>query len=204
MAATNTPTVDDTTPRRGRGRPRNSEAHRTILEAAAELLATGGFETLTIDAVAAKVRCSKATIYRRWPSKLPLVVEAFGQLPGFDDVDTGSVAEDLKQMLRAYIHAFNNTPLASVMPSLAGEWVHNPALSEFYDPVAKQRRQPLIRTLQRGVDRGEIPADVDLELLADIVVGPISVAVFTRGGRISPRMVGPMIDLALRGLLETP
>ena len=186
------------------GRPRSEEAHQAILDATLELLVEVGFSALTVEGVASRAGVGKAPIYRRWPSKLPLVVEAFGQLPGFEEVDTGSVADDLKQMLRSYIQDFNSTPLASVMPSLAGERAHNPALSEFYDPVAKQRRQPLIRTLQRGVDRGEIPADVDLELLADIVVGPISVAVFTRGGRISPRMVGPMIDLALRGLLETP
>ena len=134
------------------GRPRSEEAHQAILDATIELLVEVGFSSLTVEGVASRAGVGKATIYRRWPSKLPLVVEAFGQLPGFEEVDTGSVSEDLKQMLRAYIQAFNSTPLASVMPSLAGERAHNPALSEFYDPVAKQRRQPLIRILQRGVD----------------------------------------------------
>ncbi|MGI9592122.1 MAG: TetR/AcrR family transcriptional regulator [Myxococcota bacterium] len=182
------------------GRPRSEEAHQAILNATLELLVEVGFSALTVEGVASRAGVGKATIYRRWPSKLPLVVEAFGQLPGFEEIDTGDVAEDLKQMLRGYIQVFNATPLASVLPSLAGERSHNPELSELFDPVSRQRRQPLRRALERGVERGELPRDLDLELAADLVVGPIAVALFFKGGKLSPRMVGPIVDMALRGL----
>jgi AcrR family transcriptional regulator len=186
------------------GRPRSEEAHQAILDATLELLVEVGFSALTVEGVASRAGVGKATIYRRWPSKLPLVVEAFGQLPGFEEVDSGSVADDLKQMLRGYFQAFNSTPLATVLPSLAGERTHNPELSELFDPVSKQRRQPLLRALQRGVARGELPAELDLEQAADLVVGPIAVSLFFRGGRLQPKMVGPMVDLALRGLARSP
>jgi AcrR family transcriptional regulator len=186
------------------GRPRSEEAHQAILDATLELLVEVGFSALTVEGVANRAGVGKATIYRRWPSKLPLVVEAFGQLPGFEEADTGSVAEDLKTMLRGYLQVFNSTPLATVLPSLAGERAHNPELSELFDPVSKQRRQPLLRALQRGVERGELPADLDLELAADLVVGPIAVSLFFKGGRPTPRMVGPIVDLALRGLRAAP
>jgi AcrR family transcriptional regulator len=182
------------------GRPRSEEAHQAILDATLELLVEVGFSALTVEGVAGRAGVGKATIYRRWPSKLPLVVEAFGRLPGFEDVDTGDLADDLKQMLRGYLQLFNATPLATVLPSLAGERAHNPELSELFDPVSKQRRQPLIRAFERAAERGEIAADLDLELAADLVVGPIAVALFFKGGRVSPRMVGPMVDLALRGI----
>jgi AcrR family transcriptional regulator len=182
------------------GRPRSEEAHQAILDATLELLVEVGFSALTVEGVASRAGVGKATIYRRWASKLPLVVEAFGQLPGFEEVDSGSVAEDLKQMLRGYIQVFNSTPLASALPSLAGERAHNPELSELFDPVSRQRRQPLRRALERGVERGELPADLDLELAADLVVGPIAVSLFFKGGKLSPRMVGPIVDLALSGL----
>lgn len=182
------------------GRPRSEEAHQAILDATLELLVEVGFSALTVEGVASRAGVGKATIYRRWPSKLPLVVEAFGQLPGFEPIDSGSVAEDLKQMLRSYIQVFNSTPLASVLPSLAGERAHNPELSELFDPVSKQRRQPLLRALERGVARGELPRDLDVELAADLVVGPIAVALFFKGGRLNPRMIGPIIDLAMHGL----
>jgi AcrR family transcriptional regulator len=142
----------------------------------------------------------KATIYRRWASKLPLVVEAFGQLPGFEEVDTGNVATDLEKMLCGYLEIFNSTPLASVLPSLAGERTHNPELSELFDPVSKARRQPLIRALERGVKRGELVEGLEVELAADLIVGPIAVALFFKGGKPSPKMVGPIVDIALRGL----
>ena len=185
------------------GRPRSEEAHQAILDATLELLVEVGVSALTVEGVASRAGVGKATIYRRWPSKLPLVVEAFGQLPGFEDTDTGNLADDLKQMLRGYIQTCNNTPLASLLPSLAGERAHNPELSELIDPVSKQRRRPLLRALERAVERGELPDDIDLELLADLVVGPIAVSLFFRGGKLAPRMVGPSVDLALRGLVKT-
>jgi AcrR family transcriptional regulator len=181
------------------GRPRSEEAHRAILEATLELLVEVGFSGLTVEGVAQRAGVGKATIYRRWPSKLPLVVEAFSQLPALEEVDTGHLVDDLTAMLRSYLQLFNSTPLATVLPSLAGERAHNPELSKLFDPVMRERRQPLIRVLERAVARGELPEDLDLELAADLIVGPIAVRVFN-GSRASPRSVGPIVELALRGI----
>ena len=183
------------------GRPRSEEAHKAILEATLELLVEVGFSALTVEGVATRAGVGKATIYRRWPSKIPLVIEAFGQLPGLEDVDTGSLVGDLNAMLKSYLQLFHATPLATVLPSLAGERAHNAQLSEPFDPVMKERRRPLVRVLERAVERGELPADLDLEMAADLVVGPIAVRLFFTGRPAHPKMVGPMVDLALRGLL---
>ena len=182
------------------GRPRSEEAHQAILDATLDLLAEVGFSALTVEGVASRAGVGKATIYRRWPSKLPLVVEAFGGLPALEDVDTGSVEGDLKTMLRNYLELFHRTPLATVLPSLAGERAHNDELSTHFDPVMKGRRQPLVRALQRGVARGELPRSLDLELAADLVVGPIAVRLFFTGRPLQPDHVDPMVDLALTGL----
>jgi len=183
------------------GRPRSEEAHKAILEATLALLVEVGFSALTVEGVAQRAGVGKATIYRRWPSKLPLVVEAFGDLPGFADVDTGSLEGDLKETLKSYLQAFVSSPLLTVFPSLAGERAHNPELSKLLEPVAKDRREPFVRIFKRAQERGEISLDMDLDLAADLVLGPISVTLFFRGGKPSPRMVGPMVDLALSGLL---
>jgi AcrR family transcriptional regulator len=185
------------------GRPRSEEAHQAILDATLELLAEVGFSALTVEGVATRAGVGKATIYRRWPSKLPLVVEAFRRLPALEEVDTGNLVDDLNKMLRSYLQLFNATPLAAVLPSLVGERAHNPELSELFDPVIKTRRQPLIRALERAVQRGELPPDLSLDLAADLIVGPIAVRLFFTGGKVSPRMVGPMVDLALRGMRAT-
>jgi AcrR family transcriptional regulator len=182
------------------GRPRSEEAHKAILDATLELLVEVGFSALTVEGVATRAGVGKATIYRRWPSKLPLVIEAFSQLPQLEEVDTGNLADDLKKMLRSYLQTFYTTPLAAVLPSLAGERAHDPQLSERFDPVIRGRSQPLVRALARAVERGELSPELDLDLAADLIVGPIAVRLFFTGGKVSPRMVGPMVDLALSGI----
>lgn len=184
------------------GRPRSEEAHQAILDATLELLVEVGFSGLTVEGVAQRAGVGKATIYRRWPSKLPLIVEAFGRLPGFEEVDSGSLEVDLKETLKSYLEAFNETSLGAVFPSLAGERAHNPELSKLLEPVARSRREPFVRIFERARERGEISDDVDIDLAADLVVGPISVTLFFRGGTPSPRMVGPIVDLALHGILR--
>jgi len=182
------------------GRPRSDEAHKAILDATLELLADVGFSALTVEGVASRAGVGKATIYRRWRSKLPLVVEAFSLLPALEEVDTGDLVSDLKQMLRHYLELFNSTPLGTVLPSLAGERRHNQALSKLLDPVLRERRRPLVRALERAVERGELPRDLDLELAVDLIVGPIAVRLFFSGGKLSSRLVDPIVDLALSGL----
>jgi AcrR family transcriptional regulator len=182
------------------GRPRSEEVHKAILDATLELLIEVGFSALTVEGVATRAGVGKATIYRRWPSKLPLVIEAFSQLPQLEEVDTGNLVDDLKKMLRSYLQLFYTTPLAAVLPSLAGERAHDPQLSERFDPVIRDRRQPLVRALERAVGRGELSPDLDLDLAADLIVGPIAVRLFFTGGKVSPKMVGPMVDLALSGI----
>ncbi|MBY0401429.1 TetR/AcrR family transcriptional regulator [Myxococcota bacterium] len=184
------------------GRPRSEEAHQAILDATLALLGEVGYSALTVEGVALRAGVGKATIYRRWSSKLPLVVEAFSALPGFEDVDAGSLERDLKETLRKYLEAFNATALGTVFPSLAGERAHNPELSKLIEPVARARREPFVRIFERARARGEISSDVDIDLAADLVVGPISVTLFFRGGNLSPKRVDPIVELALKGILK--
>ena len=182
------------------GRPRSEEAHQAILDATLALLQEVGFSALTVEGVASRAGVGKATIYRRWPSKLPLVVEAFGQLPSLEDVDTGRLEDDLAQMLAGYLKLFHTTPLAAVLPSLAGERAHNPELGQLFDPVMRGRRQPLTRAFERAIERGELPADLDVDLAADLVVGPIAVRLFFTGAGLQPERVAPMVRMALAGI----
>ncbi len=82
--------------RRVRGRPRSDEIEGTILKVAGELLAEGGFAALNFDALAARARCSKATIYRRWTSKGHLAVATLAELPDPALPDRGDLREDLR------------------------------------------------------------------------------------------------------------
>jgi AcrR family transcriptional regulator len=118
----------------GPGRPRSELAHRAILDATLERLSEVGYDRLTVASVASLAGVAKATIYRRWPSKLPLVIEAFSVLPTLASPDTGSVVDDLEEILRSFAEILTTTPLASVLPILAGECAHDPELSELLAP----------------------------------------------------------------------
>jgi AcrR family transcriptional regulator len=182
------------------GRPRSEEAHRAILDAALELLVEVGYSGLTVEGIASRAGVGKATIYRRWASKLPLVIEAFAQLPALEESDTGDLVTDLERMLRSYLEVFIASPLGAVVPSLAGELPHNPELMQLFAPVVGSRRQPLIRALERAVARGEIPADTDLSLAADLIVGPITVRLFFSRAKVTPKLVPAIVRLALEGI----
>ena len=183
------------------GRPRSEEAHQAILDATLTLLVESGFSALTVEGVAARAGVGKATIYRRWPSKLHLVIEAFSQLPGLEEVDTGDLVIDLEKMLADYVSILNSTPLAAVVPSLAGERAHNPELSQLFDPILKERRRPILRALERALERGELRRGLDLEMAVDLIFGPIVMRVFFAGARINPRIVGPIVRTVLEGIL---
>ena len=113
-----------------------------------------------------------------------------------------SLDVDLKETLKSYLQVFHSTSPGAAFPSLAGERSHNPELSKLLEPVTKGRREPFVRIFERARARGEIADDVDVNLAADLVVGPISVALFFRGRAPSPRMAGPIVDLALSGIAK--
>lgn len=183
-----------------RGRPRSPEAHRAILDTTLRLLAEYGYQRLTVGEVAAVAGVGKATIYRRWASKAPLVIESFSQLPELVAPDTGSVLEDLTLLMRSFVHILETTPLARVLPILAAECLHDPELSKLLVPMNQERRQALLGVLRRATTRGELPPDLDLEAAADLIVGPIMTRVCFTNQPVRPKDVRPFIEAALFGL----
>ena len=100
------------------GRPRSEEAHAAILDATLELLVEVGYPALTVEGIATRAGVGKATIYRRWSSKLPLVIEAFGQLPALEEADTGDLVADLESMLNQ-LEEESVHRAAAAMPTIA-------------------------------------------------------------------------------------
>jgi AcrR family transcriptional regulator len=182
------------------GRPRSDRIHEAILDATLELLREAGFSGLAIESVATRAGVGKATIYRRWTSKVPLVIEAMQRIPEIPTPDTGSIADDLTEVLRSSIDVLRSTPLAHVLPSLVGERNRDPELSEALDGFVAERRKPLLRMLERAVERGELPPDADLELGVDLILGPFVVRLFFTAGPVDPDLVKPIVEAVIRGL----
>lgn len=161
--------TDVQTEARAPGRPRSDDADRAIRDAALDLLVEVGYGRLSLEGVAARAGVGKATIYRRWESKQDLVLDAVTQRCGESVVepDTGSLREDLLEMYRALVGKFRRD--GDVMHAFVAEHHRHPGLGEaFRATFLDDRRAAMRAILARGVSRGELPEDSDLELLGDV------------------------------------
>lgn len=185
---------------KGPGRPRSEAAEKAILDATLRLLAELGYGGLTMDKVAAEAKVSKATMYRRWPSKVHLVITAFSQLPELPCPDTGNLKQDLTEVLGSFLLITQNTSLAGVLPTLAGERARSPELAEYLDEATRQRREPVKTVLERAVKRGDLPAATDIELAIDLIMSPLVMRIFFTNNPANLRFLQQVIDSTLKGL----
>jgi AcrR family transcriptional regulator len=150
-----------------RGRPRSSRVDQAILAATLQLLGEVGYAQLTMEQVAARAGVGKASLYLRWPSKDALIEHAIRQRgPIVAEVpDTGSLAQDMRQFLRALVR--RRDPASTALPAIASEAVRNPQLREVFRRAMTAAVPAAVRTIvQRAIDRGELPPTSDVELLA--------------------------------------
>src|SRR5271166_1357892 len=157
-----------------RGRPRSEEANRAILRAATEVLAARGLGGMSIEEVAARAGVGKATIYRRWSSRGTLALDAFlAEFQGQQPLpDTGSLRGDLLAALRAWIRSVTRTSAGLILAGLIAEAQRDPELAVAWRErvVARLRGQHKIM-LDRAVERGEISARTDYEVVLDLLFG---------------------------------
>src|SRR5580704_3688650 len=125
------------------GRPRSKRSEEAIIRATTALLADERYSSFTVSKVAARARASKSTIYRRWPTKEHLVIEAFNRWPALTPHDRGDVMSDLLDLYRQFLRILHRPPSNAIMPTLVAERVHNPALAAVFDPLMQRRREPV-------------------------------------------------------------
>jgi AcrR family transcriptional regulator len=161
--------------RRPPGRPRSAEADEAILDAAIELFADAGYEGFTVEAVAARAGVGKATVYRRYPGKLDLVVAACRARAdvGRAAPDTGSTRGDLDAIVEGLIGTLTSTPLGRAVPMLVAEAARVPELDAQHQVIVAEKRSRTRVVVDRAIERGDVRADVDPDLVIDACVGPI-------------------------------
>ena len=157
------------------GRPRSERARLAILEAAADLLDEGGLAALTFESIAARARVSKVTVYKWWPSRGAVAVDAYfhrhQETYSFDD--TGDVARDLASQLRILIRAFRGRA-GEVMAELIGQAQTDPVLAEtLRSGWLQPRREATAAVLRRAIDRSQIRPDVDIPTVMDELYAPL-------------------------------
>jgi AcrR family transcriptional regulator len=188
---------------RSPGRPRSTRADEAIIEAVLDLLAEGStIESLSIEAIAAKAGVGKATIYRRWSGKQALLVDALRTLKGQPPTPKGeSVRDDLVLLLRGVGPNFD-ARASKIMPCLVPEVHRSAEQHALYQELVQPRRQLTREVLRRGVEAGELRADLDIELVTLMLTGPV---LMQRILRWSPDLDGDdlperVVDTLLGGL----
>jgi AcrR family transcriptional regulator len=191
-------TTDEHTMARAVARPRIvGDREAEILDATIELLASVGYERVTMDAVAAAAKASKATLYRRWSTKADLVIDAIERAkkaPSVTDLDTGSLRGDL---LASACHqgGISDPAAVSVLAGIIPALHHDPEFADaFQERFLKPKLAESRAVYERAKARGEIGADVDLDLLATVLPAIALHRAFVFREPIDDRVVGRIID----------
>jgi len=185
------------------GRPRDARAQAAILEAVLDLVACDGLTQLSMDTIAAKAGVGKATIYRRWPSKEALLVDAWRTLIEPAAVpDTGALRTDVEQILGGMLDRVSS-PIADVLPQVLAAARNDPSLAEALRDFLATRRQPMRTVLERAAVRGELPNDVPLDVLQDALIGPVFYRMLFLEQPLQINTIHAMVELVLAGIVPS-
>ena len=189
------------------GRPRSEKAHQAILAAAMDLLLAQGFNGMSMDDVARRAGASKATIYRWWPSKERLALDAlateWAATPPAGPPDRGSLRDDLLARFRPWVRQLNRKPYARIVAGLVAEAQTDPEFAEHYREHFVQPRREATRELLVGArDRGEVAADIDLDVTLDLLYGPIYHRLLHGHAPLTERFAEQVIDHVIAAISD--
>jgi AcrR family transcriptional regulator len=194
-------------PARGRGRPRSAEAEQAILDATLRMLGTQGVAGTTIEGVAADAGVGKTTIYRRWPTKADLILAAISNIvPPGDPPDTGTMAGDMAALADTQRRRLAGSGLSGIVPRVLAESMGDPELhQDFVDRVVNPFRDMLRLFIQRGIDRGELRPDLEVEALVDLLHAlPVYRILMSRGDPASLEQIpGAYLPILAPGILNS-
>jgi AcrR family transcriptional regulator len=172
---------------RGRGRPRSVEAEAAILKAALYLLERKPLRKVTADAIARRAGVSKATIYKWWPNKSLVALDAYlaGMTERVTMPNTGSAEQDFTEQLKS-VMSFYRSPLGRLFCQFLAEGQSDAGfLALFRERFLFVRRDSARVMWRRGVDRGEIREDVDSDMVLDLIYGPMIFRLLAGHGSVS-------------------
>jgi len=189
--------------KRAPGRPRSEESRQAILRSTLKLLKRArGLAELSIEGIAADANVGKATVYRWWPTKAALVADAFSASAEEElrFPDTGTLLRDMSLQMRRLIRIFRSERGKVVAALLAGGQSDPELIEAFRDRFLWPRRRQAYQTLQRGVERGELPPGTDFDLLLDSLYGPIYMRFLIRHDKLDESFAGRICTLVLKRL----
>ncbi|MFJ9678114.1 TetR/AcrR family transcriptional regulator [Streptomyces sp. NPDC101194] len=182
---------------------RSERSRRATLEAALALCTEKGYGRVTIEAIAARAGVSKKTIYRWWPSKSAVMLEAFtdalvGTTPF---VDTGDIAADLRANVMGAVKLLSTPPYGPAYAGILSEVHHDDALAETVrTKLIDPRFEEAVARLRRAQEQGQIPPDADLPLAVEMLYGPVYYRHVLRKPVQDEETIRALVDHVLRAL----
>lgn len=145
-----------------------------ILTTAFELLSESGVGRFSVDEVARRSGVAKTTIYRHWPTREALVVEACSRISAEQHVpDTGSLAGDLTTLLADTAHLLSTARWSSLVPSIVDVAERDAEFATLHGQIQRGHAVPVRKVIERAVDRGELPAAADHAAMVSALMGPL-------------------------------
>ncbi len=180
-------------------RPRTATV---TLAATRELIAEIGFDALRTELVAQRAGISKATLYRWWPNKVALVMDAIEDIvstrvPTFASDDA---REDLRCSLRALFAFANTEGPRRVMTNLTASALHEPELASALRTFRRRQSAALEAIVHRGVEAGELRDDIDAKVAVQQLVGPMWYRMLVTGEALPPRLADTLVDQLWSGI----
>lgn len=207
MAIVDTDSADPGAAVRSPGRPRSAQVDESIIQAVIDLLAEGHtVEALSIEAVATRAGVGKATIYRRWPGKDALLVDALRSVKGPPPVPRGeSVREDLLLLLGSASKKPDRR-FVRIMSCLGPEVQRSPERYRLYQGIVEPRREVMREVLRRGVGTGELRPDLDVEVAVTLLTAPVLIQRMLRWhpDLDDASLPARVVDTVLAGLAAGP
>lgn len=185
-------------------RPRSEEARRKVLGAASDLMAERGVASLTIDDVAARSGVAKTTIYRHWPERNSLIIDAVNaHLEHVGTPDTGTMRGDLETFFGGMIRSDLSGTVGLIIPCIIEAAGRDPEMAVLLERIGAERERVIKVMVGRSIDRGELRTDLDIETLVGVVVGPIVFQKMVRRRPLTPEYIAAVLDVILAGLNAT-
>ena len=182
-------------------RPRSEEARRKAIAAAIDLIVERGVANLSIEEVAARSGVAKTTIYRHWPERASLIIDtARATFEHVTTPDTGSLRGDLEAYFNSLMRADLSGTAAKLIPCLVDAASRDPEIDMMMDRFSLERQQPVMTIVARAQKRGELPPDLDRDVIIGTVVGPIVFRRVLQRRPVDPDYISKCLDVALTGL----
>ncbi len=186
---------------------RRSESSRVaILDAALSLCRERGYAKVSVEAIAARAGVGKQTIYRWWPSKASVVLEALeGVAARVPTADTGDVMADMRARLAQVVELYADERFGPHLAALIGEAQHDPALrADLLERYLRPRRADALQRLQLARQEGQLPETLNLDDLADVIFGAVYHRLLLRNGPLDKAYAHFVIDTVLASYVTKP